>query len=259
MGGNFDWKFGFQDPVTPIMEGIIDLHNHIFFYLIVIFVLVAYMFYYIIKYFFWDLYYPKRRSQVLTQRAVMLLDNKLTHGTLLEIVWTLTPSLILVLIAVPSFALLYSMDEVLDPMLTFKAIGHQWYWAYEFTDFGSYTNNDWQPIDIKFDSNMRFEDELTIGEHRLLQTDNPVTLPTNMHIRVIITSTDVLHSWAVPALGVKVDAVPGRLNQTFIFLKRSGTFYGQCSELCGVNHGFMPIQINSTHQQAFAAKLLETL
>jgi cytochrome c oxidase subunit 2 len=257
MKGNFDWKFGFQDPATPIMEGIIDLHNHIFFYLILIFILVAWMFYSIVKEFFFNFHYPRKIYHVIKQRQLMLTANKLTHGTLLEIIWTVTPSIILIAIAIPSFALLYSMDEVLDPMLTFKAIGHQWYWAYEFTDFGHYEKNNWQSQPVIFDSNMRFEDELNIGEHRLLQTDNPVKLPTNVHIRVIITSMDVLHSWAVPALGVKVDAVPGRLNQTFIFLKREGTFYGQCSELCGVNHGFMPIQINAVTIDAYKETLTQ--
>jgi cytochrome c oxidase subunit 2 len=255
----FDLEFGFQDPATPIMEGIIDLHNHIFFYLIIIFVFVARFFYFILKSGFYDLHYPNTWCKVLNHRAWMLHDTRLTHGTILEIVWTVIPSIILVFIAIPSFALLYSMDEVLNPMLTFKAIGHQWYWAYEFTDLNVKDPKYVQPAEYKFDANMLYEDQLDFGEHRLLQTDNPVILPTNVHIRVIITSTDVLHSWAVPALGVKVDAVPGRLNQTFIYLKREGTFYGQCSELCGVNHGFMPIQIKGTSLVDWQKHILENL
>jgi cytochrome c oxidase subunit 2 len=251
MEEDFPLKFGFQDPVTPIMEGIIDLHNHIFFYLILIFVLVAWIFVSLLIDFTYRFNRPKRPQHVLLLRKNMLAFNNVTHGTLLEIIWTVTPSFILVLIAIPSFALLYSMDEVLNPMLTFKAIGHQWYWAYEFSDYGRLEGYDWEPSHIMFDSNMRFIDELDLGEHRLLQTDTSVTLPTNTHIRVIITSMDVLHSWAVPSLGVKVDAVPGRLNQTFLFLKREGTFYGQCSELCGVNHGFMPIQISAIAETDF--------
>jgi cytochrome c oxidase subunit 2 len=255
----FDLEFGFQDPATPIMEGIIDLHNHIFFYLIIIFVFVARFFYFILKSGFYDLHYPNTWCKVLNHRAWMLHDTRLTHGTILEIVWTVIPSIILVFIAIPSFALLYSMDEVLNPMLTFKAIGHQWYWAYEFTDLNVKDPKYVQPAEYKFDANMLYEDQLDFGEHRLLQTDNPVVLPTNVHIRVIITSTDVLHSWAAPALGVKVDAVPGRLNQTFIYLKREGTFYGQCSELCGVNHGFMPIQIKGTSLIDWQKHILENL
>jgi cytochrome c oxidase subunit 2 len=251
MGENFDWKFGFQDPATPIMEGIIDLHNHIFFYLILIFFFVGRLFFDTMYVYFYWMRYPPTYLHARELRMLMLEGNKVSHGTLLEIIWTVTPSIILVVIAIPSFALLYSMDEVLDPMLTVKAIGHQWYWAYEFSDFGFYENNNWQSLPIIYDSNMMFEDELFFGEHRLLQVDRPITLPTDVHIRIIITSMDVLHSWAVPALGVKVDAVPGRLNQTFIYLNRPGSFYGQCSELCGVNHGFMPIHVRAVDMHTF--------
>ena len=159
-------------------------------------------------------------------------------NTNLEIVWTVTPSFILMVIAIPSFALLYSMDEIVDPSLTLKVIGHQWYWTYEYSD---YSVND--EGSIVFDSYMIPEDDLELGQLRLLEVDNRVVLPVNTHIRIIITAADVLHSWAVPALGIKCDAVPGRLNQTSLFLKREGVFYGQCSEICGANHGFMPIVV----------------
>jgi len=149
------------------------------------------------------------------------------------------PSYILVLIAVPSFLLLFSMEEVLNPNITFKAIGHQWYWSYEYSDYSD------QGTTIAFDSNMVYEEELNMGDFRLLQVDHPVILPTDLHIRVIVTSFDVLHSWAVPSLGIKIDGAPGRLNQGFIYIKREGIFYGQCSELCGVNHGFMPIVVKA--------------
>ena len=148
------------------------------------------------------------------------------------------PSLILIFIAVPSFALLYSMDEIVDPAITLKAIGHQWYWSYEYSDY----NLDDETA-INFDSYMIPEDDLEIGQLRLLEVDNRVVLPIKTHIRVLITGADVLHSWAVPSLGVKCDAVPGRLNQVHVFLKREGVFYGQCSELCGANHAFMPIVV----------------
>jgi len=131
----------------------------------------------------------------------------------------------------------------LSPSITLKAIGHQWYWSYEYSDYAKYdgtiTNN------IAFDSNMIFESDLAFGEHRLLQVDNPIILPTDLSIRVIITSFDVIHAWTIPSFGVKCDAVPGRLNQVFVFIKREGVFYGQCSELCGVNHGFMPIMVKA--------------
>jgi cytochrome c oxidase subunit 2 len=166
--------------------------------------------------------------------------EKIIHGTTIEIVWTVAPSLILVLIAIPSFALLYSMDEVVDPAVTLKAIGHQWYWSYEYSDY-----NTGDTPAIGFDSYMIPEDSLSSGQFRLLEVDNRVVVPVNTHIRIIITAADVLHSWAVPALGIKCDAVPGRLNQASFFIKREGVFYGQCSELCGANHAFMPIVIEA--------------
>jgi cytochrome c oxidase subunit 2 len=231
---------GFQDTATPIMEGIVDLHNYIFFYLILIFVFVFWM----LMSIFWDFFVipntPSnfRKKGLHFYRSDMFKVKSLTHFSILEVVWTITPSIILMLIAIPSFALLYAMDEVLHPAITFKAIGHQWFWSYEFSDY-------FEDTTITFDSNMTYQDELKKGEFRLLSVDNPIILPTNTHIRVIITSMDVLHSWAVPSLGVKVDGCPGRLNQAFFFLKREGVFYGQCSELCGVNHGFMPIVVKA--------------
>jgi len=208
------------------------------------------MFVSIIQAFFFNYRYPSKTKYLTSYRKDLLLTNKVVHGTLLEIIWTITPSLILILIAVPSFGLLYAMDEVLNPSITFKAIGHQWYWSYEYSDYSYVSFNEdgtSEYVDriVAFDSNMVYEDELKVGEPRLLTTDNAVVLPTDTHIRVIITAQDVLHSWAVPSLGIKIDAVPGRLNQGFIFIKREGIFYGQCSELCGVNHGFMPIVVKA--------------
>jgi len=154
-----------------------------------------------------------------------------------EIVWTITPAIILIIIAIPSFSLLYAMDEVIDPILTVKVIGSQWYWSYEYSD----ATDD----SIFFDSYMVLDEDLDKGQFRLLEVDNRVVVPTNTHVRLIVTATDVLHSWAVPSLGVKLDACPGRLNQTSIFVKREGVFYGQCSEICGINHGFMPIAVEA--------------
>jgi cytochrome c oxidase subunit 2 len=214
----YGWTF--QDPATPIMEGIIDLFNFVSVILVVILVFV-----------FWML-----------SRAVMMFKHNsksstITHGLVIEIIWTSIPALILGVIAIPSFILLYSMDEIINPAITLKAIGHQWYWSYEITD-GSET--------VNFDSYMITEDNLKLGQLRLLEVDNEVMLPILTHIRVLITSTDVLHCWAVPSLGIKVDAVPGRINQGSLFIKRPGKFRGQCSELCGVNHGFMPIVVEGT-------------
>jgi cytochrome c oxidase subunit 2 len=158
------------------------------------------------------------------------------------------PSLILVFIAIPSFALLYSLDEVIDPAVTIKTIGHQWYWSYEYSD---YNQSDDQTIN--FDSYMIPDDDLEVGQLRLLEVDNRVVVPVNTHIRMIITAADVLHSWAVPSLGVKCDAIPGRLNQVPIFIKREGIFYGQCSELCGTNHAFMPIVVEAVSLENYIA------
>ena len=174
--------------------------------------------------------------------------SKIIHGTVIEVAWTVTPSLILMIIAVPSFALLYSMDEIVDPSITLKAIGHQWYWTYELSDYSENDENS-----IVFDSYMVPEDDLTLGQLRLLEVDNRVVLPIQTHVRVLVTAADVLHSWAVPSLGVKCDAVPGRLNQTSIFLQRPGVFYGQCSEICGINHGFMPIVVEAVPVEKYVS------
>ena len=219
------WQIGFQDPATPIMQGIIDLHHDIVFFLVVVSVFVLWMI---------------TRTLYHFQSKKNPIPEKIIHGTAIEIAWTITPSLILVLIAIPSFALLYSLDEVVDPAVTVKAIGHQWYWSYEYSD---YSQSDDQSI--AFDSYMIPDDDLELGQLRLLEVDNRVVVPVNTHIRVIITAADVLHSWAVPSLGIKCDAVPGRLNQIPLFIKREGVFYGQCSELCGVNHAFMPIVVEA--------------
>jgi heme/copper-type cytochrome/quinol oxidase subunit 2 len=362
-----NWQIFFQNPATPVMEGIIGLHNYIMIYLILVFVIVM-----------WFLI----RSLYLFKSSGNLLGTDFSHDNVLESVWTITPVFVLIAIAIPSFSLLYSMDEVSDPYITVKAIGHQWYWSYEmdvvgvdypirylleasfnvddeYSDFYPYIMvkhpydtielsilqkkllsrsnfklklktkiNDrytrflkkvsFQKVDDKkaflFDIrgillansirylkslqydvfkdylDIRFIDATSVylsgyfshymptvtdvklltsvewvnpsvsfdsymlnnfSGLRLLDVDNQLFLPINTHIRFLITSTDVIHSWSVPSFGVKVDAVPGRLNQTGIFIKREGTFYGQCSELCGVNHGFMPIKITSVDLENF--------
>jgi len=226
----------FQSPNSPIMEGIIDLHNYIFFYLLIVFVFVLCMFYNIITIFYLNQKFPLFLTHVFFRNFCYEIRN-VVHLPELETVWTILPSFILILIAVPSFTLLYAMDEVIDPSLTIKAIGNQWFWAYEYSD-RDYYNAD-------FTSYMIPASDLKKGGHRLLEVDNPVVLPVHTHIRILVAANDVLHSWAVPSLGLKVDAVPGRLNQLSVFIKKQGVFYGQCSELCGVNHGFMPITIRS--------------
>jgi cytochrome c oxidase subunit 2 len=208
------------------MEGIINFHNHIMTFLTIIVVFVAWLL---------------ARAIVLFEENVNPTPVKFTHSTPLEVVWTIVPAIVLLFIAIPSFALLYSMDELIDPTITLKAVGHQWYWSYEFSDYATLEGGE----SLNYDSYMIPEDDLTGGNLRLLEVDNRVVLPVQTHIRVLITSADVLHSWAVPSFGVKVDACPGRLNQTSVFIKREGTYFGQCSEICGVNHGFMPIVVEA--------------
>jgi cytochrome c oxidase subunit 2 len=227
------WQLYFQEAATPAMEGIINLHNDIMAIIIFIAVFVMWM---------------MGRTMWLFTADKNPNPSKVVHGTTIELVWTIVPSIILVTIAVPSFALLYSMDEVIDPAITLKVIAHQWYWSYEYSDYNTSDEDT-----IAFDSYMIAEDDLELGQLRLLEVDNRVILPINTHIRVLITSTDVVHAWAIPSLGVKCDAYPGRLNQVNTFIKREGIFHGQCSELCGVNHGFMPIVVEAVSLQDYVS------
>jgi len=225
------WQLGFQDPATPIMEGIINFHHDVMFYLIVIVILTAWIVARCI-FFFNEDRHPN--------------PEKFVHGTTLEIIWTITPALILLMIAMPSFALLYSMDEIIDPDMTIHIIGHQWYWSYTYPDTIE---------NLSYDSYMLETNDLDVGQLRLLEVDNRVVVPTKTHIRLLVTSADVLHCWAIPSLGVKMDACPGRLNQTSMFIKREGIFYGQCSEICGINHGFMPIVVEAVSVENYVTWL----
>nr|YP_009258325.1 cytochrome c oxidase subunit II [Tubastraea tagusensis]YP_010137793.1 cytochrome c oxidase subunit II [Tubastraea diaphana]QKI31901.1 cytochrome c oxidase subunit II [Tubastraea coccinea]ANH79333.1 cytochrome c oxidase subunit II [Tubastraea tagusensis]QKI31940.1 cytochrome c oxidase subunit II [Tubastraea diaphana]QKI31953.1 cytochrome c oxidase subunit II [Tubastraea diaphana]QKI31966.1 cytochrome c oxidase subunit II [Tubastraea diaphana] len=211
------WQLGLQEAADPVMEEIIFFHDQIMFLLIVIVIVVLWLL-----------------VEALNGKYY---DRDLVDGTLLEIVWTIIPAVILVFIASPSLKLLYLMDEVVGPALTIKAIGHQWYWSYEYSDYQEET--------LEFDSYMIPTSDLNSGDFRLLEVDNRLVLPINTHVRILVTGADVLHAFSVPALGVKMDAVPGRLNQVGVFIKRPGTFYGQCSEICGANHSFMPIVIEA--------------
>lgn len=233
------WQFGLQDPATPVAEGIIRFHHNLMFILVLVCVFVCWMLGRRLYFF------RAERHPVATG---------LVHGTTLEIVWTLVPAVILMVIAVPSFALLYSIDEVVDPALTVKIVGHQWYWRYEYSD---YETEDGERI--AFDSYLVPEEELTVGDFRMLEVDNRVVLPVDTHIRLVVTAADVLHCWTIPSFGVKMDACPGRLNQASLFIERPGVFYGQCSEICGANHGFMPIAVEAVRLEDYvtwvAAKL----
>jgi cytochrome c oxidase subunit 2 len=229
-----NYQLGFQDPASPVMEGIINFHNYVMIY--IVFIMVGT---------FWML------SSILLEyrKSNRVISHKfLTHGTTIEIIWTITPAVILVLVAFPSFKLIYLMDEVVDPAITLKVVGHQWYWSYEYSDYV-----DQDGTSISFDSYMVPTNDLTKGQFRLLEVDERVVVPANTHVRVIITSADVIHSWAVPSLGVKLDAIPGRLNQTGFLATREGIFYGQCSEICGANHSFMPIVVEAVSLEDYCS------
>lgn len=161
------------------------------------------------------------------------INRFLLEGQIIELIWTILPAITLIFIALPSLRLLYLLDELNNPLITLKSIGHQWYWSYEYSDFHN----------IEFDSYIIQPIDLQSFNFRLLDVDNRIILPINNQIRIIVTATDVIHSWTIPSLGVKIDANPGRLNQTNFFINRPGIFYGQCSEICGTNHRFIPIVV----------------
>nr|YP_003345128.1 cytochrome c oxidase subunit II [Derichthys serpentinus]BAI53279.1 cytochrome oxidase subunit 2 [Derichthys serpentinus] len=214
-------QLGFQDAASPLMEEMIHFHDHALMIVFLISTLVLYI--------------------IVVAVSTSLTDLYILDSQGIEIVWTILPAIILILIALPSLRILYLTDEINDPHLTVKTIGHQWYWSYEYTDYE----------DLTFDSYMVPTQDLTPGQFRLLETDHRMVVPMESPVRILVTAEDVLHSWAVPALGVKMDAVPGRLNQTAFFTTRPGTYYGQCSEICGANHSFMPIMVEAVPLQHF--------
>nr|YP_009050429.1 cytochrome c oxidase subunit II [Potanthus flavus]AIC37424.1 cytochrome c oxidase subunit II [Potanthus flavus] len=203
-----------QNSASPLMEQIIFFHDHTLIILIMITILVSYM--------MMSLFFNKYINRFLLEQQMI------------EMIWTILPAITLIFIALPSLRLLYLLDELNNPLITLKSIGHQWYWSYEYSDF----------LNIEFDSYMIQSPNKT-NNFRLLDVDNRVTIPMNNQIRILVTATDVIHSWTIPSLGVKIDANPGRLNQTNFFINRPGIYYGQCSEICGANHSFMPIVIES--------------
>lgn len=222
------WQLGMQAPVTPVAVQLNDFHNLLLVIIAVIAVFVTLLLMVVLIKF--------NAKANPTPRTT-------THNTLLEVSWTAIPILILVIIAIPSFKLLYFADRTMDAEMTIKAVGYQWYWSYEYPDNG----------DFSFDASMVEDDELKPGQPRLLATDEAVVMPVNTNIRLLITAEDVIHSWAVPAFGIKLDGVPGRLNETWVRVEKEGTYYGQCSELCGTGHGFMPIMVKVVSKEAFAA------
>nr|WCJ52964.1 cytochrome c oxidase subunit 2 [Greenidea ficicola] len=213
------FKFSFQNSNSPLMEQLIFFHDHTIFIILMIMFMITYMMIFIMKNKF--------------------INIKIKENQLIEFIWTIIPPIILIFIAMPSLHLLYLMDEIKSPIMTIKIFGHQWFWSYEYSDFSN----------IEFESYMinNFKNE----NFRLIEVDNKTIIPFKFNIRLLISSDDVIHSWTIPSLAIKIDAIPGRMNQINLFLNRPGMFFGQCSEICGINHSFMPIQIESINLNKF--------
>jgi cytochrome c oxidase subunit 2 len=221
------WQLGLQPPVSDVAKRVYDFHDGLLWVITAISVFVLGLLAYVI---------------VKFNRNSNSTPSKTSHNTLVEIVWTVVPVIILVGIAIPSFKLLYFMDRAANAEMTLKVVGHQWYWSYEYPDHG----------DFKFDSYMVETKDLKPGQPRLRATDNPVVLPVDTTVRILITSTDVMHSWFVSAIGVQEYSTPGRVNEKWVRITKEGTYYGQCNQICGVRHGFMPIQVQAVSKDAFA-------
>nr|YP_010953070.1 cytochrome c oxidase subunit II [Trichochrysea japana]WMQ75979.1 cytochrome c oxidase subunit 2 [Trichochrysea japana] len=224
------WKnLSLQDSASPLMEQLSFFHDHTLMILVIITTLVG-------------------------QILINIILNKFTYrflleGQMIETIWTILPALILIFIAIPSLRLIYILDEINNPMISIKTIGHQWYWSYEYSDFHN----------IEFDSYMIPSTNMNNMSFRLLDVDNHMIIPYNSQIRILVTSTDVIHSWTIPSMGVKIDATPGRLNQINLISTRPGLFFGQCSEICGANHSFMPIVLESISPNYFIKWISKSL
>jgi cytochrome c oxidase subunit II len=227
-----EWQLGFQDAASQTMRDIVNFHNNLLLPIIIaISVFVLFLMIYVC---------------VRFRASKNPVPSKTTHNVMVEILWTLIPCLILIILAVPSFKILYKQDTIPKADVTIKAIGYQWYWGYEYPD-----------ENIIFDSYMIKEDELKKNQPRLLTVDNEVVVPVNKVVKILITANDVLHAWALPSFGVKRDAVPGRINETWFKAEKVGTYYGQCSELCGIQHAFMPITVRVVTDEEYAIWLTD--
>ncbi len=227
-----DWQLGFQNAASDSMRDIVSFHNNLLLPIIIaISVFVLFLMLY---------------ACIRFRASANPNPSKRTHNVTVEILWTLIPCLILIVMAVPSFKILYKQDTIPKADLTIKAVGYQWYWGYEYPD-----------ENIIFDSYMIEEKDLRADQPRLLAVDNEVVVPVNKVVKVLITANDVLHAWALPAFGVKRDAVPGRINETWFKAEKEGTYYGQCSELCGIKHAFMPITVKVVSEEDYQEWLSE--
>uniref|UniRef100_A0AAU7VB39 Cytochrome c oxidase subunit 2 n=1 Tax=Stenopsocus dactylinus TaxID=3074940 RepID=A0AAU7VB39_9NEOP len=214
-------KLNLQESASPLMEQLNFFHDHSIMILLMITTTISYL--------------------MISMTVNKITNRFLLENQLIELIWTIIPGVILVFIALPSLRILYLLDETITPSLTIKTIGHQWYWSYEYSDF----------MNVEFDSYMIPTQETELNSFRLLEVNNRLVIPLNTQTRILVTAADVLHSWAMPALGIKVDANPGRINQTSFLIKYPGLFFGQCSEICGSVHSFMPIVIESTSKNSF--------
>lgn len=221
------WQMTFQEAASPVMEQVDSFHDLLFWIITAITLFVLFLLIYVI---------------VKFNEKANPVPSKTTHNTFIEVVWTVVPILILIVIAVPSFKLLFFQDRHENPDMTLKVVGHQWYWSYQYPDHG----------DFGFDSQMIQTEDLKPGQPRLLSVDNFVVLPVDTNIRVLQTADDVIHNWAMPAFGLKLDAVPGRTNENWVRITKPGDYYGQCSELCGIGHAFMPIHVKAVSKEEFA-------
>lgn len=214
-------NLSFQNANSPLIEQLIFFHDHTLIILLIITITVSYI--------------------IITTITNKLINRYLLEGQTIELIWTILPAVILIFIALPSLKILYLIDEINNPLITIKAIGHQWYWSYEYSDVKN----------IEIESYIKPTNELENGEFRLIDVDNRIVLPINSTIRILVTSSDVIHSWTIPRLGVKIDGTPGRLNQGTLNIIRPGVIYGQCSEICGANHRFIPIVIERVNINQF--------
>lgn len=226
------WQLGMQEPVTPVMRALNAFHNEL---LVIITVITLFVLGLLVT------------TMVRFRADRNPTPSRATHNTLLEIVWTTIPIIILVVIAIPSFKLLYLGDKTASADMTIKVTGHQWYWSYEYPDNEN----------LAFDSYLVQDDDLKPGQRRLLEVDNRLVVPVNSNVRVLIAGTDVIHSWFIPSFGVQIYAMPGRTNETWFRAEQTGVFYGQCNQICGVNHAYMPIAIEVKSKEDFARWVVE--
>jgi cytochrome c oxidase subunit 2 len=220
------WQIGFQEAASPVMQRLVHFHYQLLYVVygtvFVVFCLLAYV----------CIRFRAKRNPI---------PSKVTHNTLLEVIWTTIPIIILIIVSVPSMRVLYYEDTTPPADMTLKVVGHQWYWEYQYPDHGGF----------QYDSYLIKDNDLKEGQVRLLAVDNEVVLPVGKVIRILMTSADVIHAWAVPALGLKTDTVPGRVNETWVTIDKPGVYSGQCSELCGIGHGFMPIIVRAVSEEEF--------